>query len=101
MSEEEKPRIRLTPEIVARFAAYYLSPGNGAWGSLHVILDDDNVGQRSAEFCRDWARKDGDTEGAELAELLMQMTKSQQGRLHRKVSEYIRRDVTGTRSGEE
>lgn len=31
------------PQVVEKFANYYQRPGNGAWGELHVVLDDGNV----------------------------------------------------------
>ncbi len=87
-------RIRI-PDVVARFAAYYQKPGNEAWGSLHVVLADGNVG---CEYhCEEWATEHGDTEGAELALILQQMTPSQVGRLPRKVDEYIKRQLAGVR----
>lgn len=65
-----KPTI---PEVVARFAAYHEKPGNGAWGSLHIILDDDNVSDGDCRFCIESATEKGDTEGAELAAILLSL----------------------------
>lgn len=74
----DKPADRPTiPEVVARFAAYYRQ--NPAWGSLHVVMDDGNW--NSVEWCRDYAQREGDAEGAALAEILLQMTKTQMRKL--------------------
>lgn len=82
---------RLTlPEVVARFAAYYEEPGNGAWGSLHIVLDDGNVGDDCVLFCKQWALDRDDHEGAALADILLTLTKAQRGRLNRKVHEWIK-----------
>ncbi len=79
-------RVRI-PDVVARFATYYQK--NPAWGSLHVVLDDGNTD--CVLHCQEWAEEHGDDEGAALAEILGRMTKSQRGRLPRKVCEYVRK----------
>ena len=81
-------RIRI-PDVVARFAAYYEHPGNDAWGSLHIVLSDGNTRACDAAFCSEWAAENFDTEGVELANMLVMMTASQRGRLSRKVKEYL------------
>lgn len=73
-----KPTI---PEVIDRFRAYQAIPGNGAWGSLHVVLDDDNVDDSTVAFCIEYAEKCGDTEGAELARILLTMSRTQRSRL--------------------
>lgn len=83
-----KPTI---PSVVALFAAYHEAPGNGAWGSLHVALDDGNLDDGSVLFCRDVAREDGDTRGYQLAFILLGMSKSQRRRLNDAVNLYQRR----------
>ena len=82
-------KITITREIVETFAAYYHLPGNGAWGSLHIVLADGNVKDDHVDFCIEWARERGDMEGERLARLLRQMSKSQRGRLDRKVDELV------------
>lgn len=80
---------RLTiPDVVARFADYYQAPGNGAWGSLHVMLDDGN--EDAANFCYEFAIEHGDHEGAALAEICMNLTATQIRKLPSKVHEYIK-----------
>jgi len=81
-----KPHI---PEVIERFVAYYQAKGDGAWGSLHIVLEDGNVLDSNVAFCRDYAARQGDTEGRALAEILLRMTRSQRGRLTRKVREWI------------
>jgi hypothetical protein len=75
-----KTYARITPELTKRFHAYYLAhPSN--WGSLHIVLDDDNIETHSVEFCRGWAREHDDPEGEELATILLELSTSQRRRL--------------------
>lgn len=53
---------------------FYTLDGNGAGGSLHIVLDDQNIGVDSIEFCRDYASKEGDSAGYWLAILLLTLT---------------------------
>ena len=90
-------RSRLTiPEVVERFANYFRQPDHGAWGSLHIVLADNNVYDDSCAFCIRWAVERGDHEGAGLAELLLKLTRSQRSRLDRAVHAFIRRQDAGT-----
>lgn len=83
-----RSRIQLTPDVVARFAAYYRR--EPVWGSLHVVLDEGNIGDGSVERAREWAVERGDSEGEALAGLLMLMSPSQRGRLAAKVYQSLR-----------
>jgi hypothetical protein len=74
----EKPTI---PEVKDRFRAYY--ERNPTWGSLHIVLDDGNVETEHVEFCRDWAKREGDAEGEALAEILLRMSQTQRLKLGR------------------
>lgn len=77
-ADDARPTI---PDVIERFEAYHRRPGNGAWGSLHVVLDDGNVDDSSVELCREMAIEDGDHEGAALASILLRMTKTQRRKL--------------------
>lgn len=57
--------------------AYYDKPGNECGGSLHIVLDDGNIEDGCIVFCRDWARERGDVDGERLAEMLLQMSRTQ------------------------
>lgn len=74
----QKPTI---PEVVPLFLPYYRQ--HGAWGSLHVVLDDHNVEDHSVRYCIEWAEESGDTQGAELGRILLRMSKTQRGKLSR------------------
>lgn len=76
------------PDVVERFASYYQLPENGAWGRLHIVLDDQNVDDHSVLFCKEWALEEGDAEGAALADVLLTLSKSQRSRLSWKVDEW-------------
>lgn len=81
-----KPSI---PDVLEKFAAYYKKPENGAWGSLHIVLADGNLGDSSVKFCIDWAEQNNDPDGRELGEILLTMSKSQRLRLPDKVREFV------------
>lgn len=71
---------RLTlPEIKQDFENYFAS--NPAWGSLHIVLDDGNINDSSVKYCFEHARDVGDIEGARLAEVLLQLSKTQRLKL--------------------
>lgn len=67
----------ITPAILKRFTAYRRLPGNAAGGSLHIVLDDKNIGTSSVQFCLEYARQHGDAEGEALAKILLAMSKTQ------------------------
>jgi hypothetical protein len=54
--------------------AFYLLPGNGSGGLLHVVLDDCNYETVHVELCRDEARTTGDEHAFWLAQILLAMT---------------------------
>lgn len=74
----EKPTV---PGVLPLVRAYCAKPGNGVGGSLHIVLEDQNVDDSHVEFCRKWAAERGDTEGVALAETLLRMTKTQRLKL--------------------
>lgn len=78
----DKPTI---PEVFDRFDAY--SRIHGAWGSLHIVLDDGNHEDHMVAWCIGSAEDRGDFEGAALARILLRMSRTQRGRL----SKLIRR----------
>ena len=88
---EFKANIKLTiPEVLDMFIAYFNKPENGAWGSLHVVLDDGNVQDDSVNFCLDYAVQTKDNDGEELAKLLLKMSKTQRLKLPQVVWDKIK-----------
>lgn len=73
-----KPTI---PDVLEQFRAYRARPGNGAWGSLHVILDDGNVRDCFVTGCIESAAAAGDVEGERLARILLEMSVTQRRKL--------------------
>lgn len=61
---------------------YYARPGNGAGGSLHIVLDDGNISDDHVRFCIKWAEERGDTSGVELGNLILRMSKTQRKKLY-------------------
>lgn len=75
-----KPSAKETvPEVIERFKTYHAQ--NGAWGSLHVVLDDGNIHDHFVEGCIEYAKKQNDTEGLELGKILLKMSKSQRHKI--------------------
>lgn len=73
-----KPSAKITvPEVVDKFKEYSQKPGSGTWGSLHIVLSDQNIQDHFVHSCLEDAKSSGDTTGAELAQILLQMSKSQ------------------------
>ncbi len=79
--EEEEGKIKNCAAYFERFRAYH--DGEPAWGSLHVVLEDENTEATSVAFCLEWAKKKGDPEGEALARLLLRMSEAQRLRVSR------------------
>jgi hypothetical protein len=69
------------PEVTDRFRAYHQA--NPSWGALHVVLDDGNVRDVHVKGCIESALASGDTEGHELACLLLGLSTTQRRKLMR------------------
>lgn len=63
------------PDVVRIFADYF--EDNPTWGSLHVVLDDGNVGDDSIKHCIDVAREANDAAGLVLGRTLLTLSKTQ------------------------
>lgn len=82
-----KPSCKIqVPDVIEKFEAYYKKPGNGAWGSLHVVLDDQNVSDYFVEFCEEECVKRNDTDGLELVNILKQLSKTQRIKISKLIS---------------
>lgn len=66
------------PTLREMIRQYYELPGNGAGGSLHVVLDDGNIDSQSIQYCRAIAADRGDWRALIIADLLL--ARSQRGR---------------------
>ena len=69
------------PDVIDRFRAYH--EREPMWGSLHIVLDDQNVSDSNVWFCFHWADEHDDSEGVELALLLIRMSRTQRLKLSR------------------
>lgn len=78
LAEAKKPNI---PTVQPLIDAYYRLPGNGSGGSLHIVLEDNNVQNSDVQFCIEWARKNDDICGVLLGEVLLLMSKTQRLKL--------------------
>ncbi len=73
-----KPSAKITvPEVMDQFVEYLRKPGNGVGGSLHIVLEDGNVQNHNVQHCLEYAQQHNDEDGAKLAEILLQMSKTQ------------------------
>jgi hypothetical protein len=71
------------PDVLPIVRAYYALPGNGAGGSLRVVLDDYNAATDFVDFCIEIADARGDAHGAALGLVLRRMSKTQRLKLAR------------------
>lgn len=69
------------PDVLPIVKEYYSKPGNGAGGSLHIVLDDFNVRDSDVLFCLNYAKERNDTDGVSIAELLIKMSKTQRKKI--------------------
>lgn len=69
------------PEVVPLVREYYSQLGNGAGGSLHVVLDDNNVEDSFVDGAIGHALSMGDIDGMALAAVLRMMSKTQRYKL--------------------
>jgi hypothetical protein len=63
------------PDILPKVRAYMDKHPTG--GSLHIVLEDQNVRDSDIQFCIDYAEGKGDAEGAEIGRALLSMSKTQ------------------------
>jgi hypothetical protein len=87
---DKAPDRPTVPEVAAMLRDYYRLPGRGVGGAVHIVVDDGNCDQGSADYCArhaaEWAREwSGSPEHADLdvrlARMLAQMTGTQRRRL--------------------
>lgn len=80
----DRPADRPTvPEVVALANQIYTSPGGGAGCCLHIVLDDDNLGDNDMQYCIGHARDRGHELCERVALMMLQMTTSQRRRVSR------------------
>ena len=72
---------RLTVPEVQPFVDRYLDD-NANGGNLHVVLMDGNIDNSHIEWCLKQATDEGDINGAELAAMLLRLTKTQRRKIH-------------------
>lgn len=65
------------PEVLPLVLEYVSKPSNSEGGSLHIVLADYNVEDRSIQYCSAQAHMTGDEDGEYLAELLLAMSRTQ------------------------
>jgi len=80
----KKPTI---PEVMPLVRAYQAKDGNSVGGSLHIVLGDGNVDDSSVGFCKQYAAERNDLDGVELANVLLQMSKTQRLKISAKFYE--------------
>lgn len=81
MSTPEEQATRPTGAQLARMvSAFYAIPGNEVGGSLHIVLDDQNLEDSNVRFCIEGAHERGDLAGELLGWLLLGASRSQRAR---------------------
>lgn len=67
------------PEVLQHFKKYHLN--NFSWGSLHIVLEDQNILDHHVDYCIDYAKTNDDLAGYVLALILRRMSKTQRLKL--------------------
>lgn len=75
-----KPTI---PEVMPLVRELYATPQGTCGCCLHIVLDDGNIEDDHVRFCVDWAVKHDHPKCAELARVLLRMSKTQRKKLYR------------------
>ena len=75
----DKMKISADKDLLERFKKYHEK--ERAWGSLHIVLDDNNYSNDCVEFCIQVAIEKQDKEGEELARILLQCSKTQRNKI--------------------
>jgi hypothetical protein len=75
MTIANKPTV---PEVIPRVRAI-----GGVGCCLHIVVDDGNVEDHSVKFCLNLAEKAGHADCAEVARLLLRMSKTQRTKVYR------------------
>lgn len=70
-------KARPTIEDVRPIVYEYKRQLHAAGGSLHIVLEDDNVSDQDVEYCRRFAQEQGDREGELLAQILLRMSEEE------------------------
>lgn len=69
------------PEVLPFIQEYYRKPENCVGGNLHIVLEDSNVEDIHVKYCLKQAKAEHDKDGVRIAELLLQMSKTQRRKL--------------------
>lgn len=81
-------------EVIELFQAYQDAPGNGAWGSLHIVLDDGNLAKHHIMWCFRECQKHDDTMGMMLCGFMLALSLREKRSLYRmvniRIDEHIR-----------
>lgn len=76
--KKDRPTV---PEVLPMVREIYAMPGGGAGHCLHVVLDDNNVGDDSVRYALEEAVRAQCSRCVQVATLLLQMTKTQRLKL--------------------
>ncbi len=87
------------PEVRELVSEYYCLPGNAVGGALHIVVDDGNIEDSHVQFCRNEALARGDAAGVRIADLLLQMSKTQRKKVADTHKGYERQNARGTWNG--
>ena len=75
--------------LIPRLLDYYRAEvRNACGGSLHIVVDDGNLGDADIEFCRREASAADDVAGVELADALQLLSIDERDELFNRYCEY-------------
>lgn len=69
-------------EVLQLVNQYYSQSKNSVGGNLHIVIEDGNIDNYSIKFCLEQAKEQKDEEGIIIANLLLQMSKTQRKKIY-------------------
>lgn len=78
MQNLNKPTVS---EVLPLVRDYYKD--NHIGGCLHIVLDDGNISDSDVKYCLEYSKQQNDSRAIKLAELLLQMSKTQRKKIYK------------------
>lgn len=78
---DKPPGLKSVRELVPLCQEYHKRAGNEAWGTLHIMFEDNNLSDDNVVFCICEAVKNKDTEAWLIASHMLEYTQTQRRKL--------------------
>jgi hypothetical protein len=77
----------IIPDVFPIVKHFYSFADNSCGGSLHIVFDDGNIDDGNIEYCIQYAKERNDYLGMALGLLLLNMSKTQRGKINNMIME--------------